>query len=395
MLLTAPQVLLSGVFGGRGWVRVEGDRIVGAGWGRPSAPPTIELPRGVLAPGLVDIQINGGYGHDFASADLPGWREVSARLPETGVTAYVPTIITATPQELITSIARYRQLRSEIGTGGARTLGLHCEGPFLAAGRPGAHREDLFVDPTTELIERLLDAADGAMAYLTLAPERAGALHAIRKLVSAGVRVAVGHSDATDGEVFAAADAGATLITHLFNAQRGLHHRSPGVVGAGLADPRFTLGLIVDLHHVASTAVRVTFAAAAGRVALVTDAIAAMGMPPGTYKLGGQHTTVRDSAPPVLDDGTLAGSVLRLDEAVANTIGCGVDPATVLRAATQVPADAVGAAKIGRLAVGAAADLVWLDEDWRAAATWVGGRAVHIDRERAPEALTSAAARNP
>jgi N-acetylglucosamine-6-phosphate deacetylase len=222
-LITAPQVLLSGAFGGRGWVRVEGDQIVGAGWGGPPDPPTIELPRGVLAPGLVDIQINGGYGHDFASADLAGWREVSARLPETGVTAYVPTIITATPQELITSIARYRQLRSEIDAGGARTLGLHCEGPFLAAGRPGAHREDLLLDPTTELVERLLDAADGAMAYLTLAPERAGALRAIRELVSAGVRVAVGHSDATDDEVFAAADAGATLITHLFNAQRGLH----------------------------------------------------------------------------------------------------------------------------------------------------------------------------
>jgi hypothetical protein len=155
-LITAPQVLLAGAFGGRGWVRAEGDRIVGAGWGGPPDPPTIELPRGVLAPGLIDIQINGGYGHDFASADLAGWREVSARLPETGVTAYVPTIITATPQELITSIARYRQLRSEIDTGGARTLGLHCEGPFLAAGQPGAHREDLLLDPTTELMSSCL-----------------------------------------------------------------------------------------------------------------------------------------------------------------------------------------------------------------------------------------------
>jgi N-acetylglucosamine-6-phosphate deacetylase len=384
-LVTAPRILLADELVGPGWVQLDGGVIVACGHGQPPVQPTLVLPRGVLAPGLIDIQINGAYGHDFADADAAGWQEVSSRLPETGVTAFVPTIITAPIEELAASMTRYREIRPGLDEGGgARSLGLHCEGPFLAAGRHGAHREELLTDPTAARIEALLVAADGAMTYLTLAPERREALTAIRDLVAAGVRVAVGHSDATDQQVLAAADAGASLVTHLFNAQRPLHHRDPGVVGAGLADPRLTLGLIVDLHHVAATAVRVAFAAAAGRVALITDAIAAFGMPPGTYDLGGQRTTVRDGVPPVLDDGTLAGSVLRLDDAVANTITTGVDPAAALTAATRVPADAVGRHDLGRLAPGAPADLVWLDEDWRAASAWIRGDRVHVDGDRAP-----------
>ncbi len=384
-LVTAPRILLADRLVGPGWVGIQHGEIAGCGHGRPPEQPTLALPRGVLAPGLIDIQINGAYGHDFAEADADGWHEVARRLPETGVTGFVPTIITAPIEELAASMTRYRELRPGLDEGGgARSLGLHCEGPFLAVGRHGAHREELLADPTPAAIEALLAAADGAMTYLTLAPERLGALASIRDLVAAGVRVAVGHSDATDQQVLAATDAGATLVTHLFNAQRPLHHRDPGVVGAGLADPRLTLGLIVDRHHVAPTAVRLTFAAAAGRVALVTDAISAAGMPPGIYDLGGQRTTVRDGAPPVLADGTLAGSVLRLDEAIANTIASGVDPASALTAATRVPADAIGRHDLGRLTAGAPADLVWLDEDWQAASTWIRGERVHFDPERAP-----------
>jgi N-acetylglucosamine-6-phosphate deacetylase len=176
--------------------------------------------------------------------------------------------------------------------------------------------------------------------------------------------------------VLAAADAGATIVTHLYNGQRPLHHRDPGVVGAALSDPRFTLGLIVDLVHVAPTAVRVAFAAAAGRVALVTDATAALGMPPGRYELGGEEVTIEEGRPPVRDDGTLAGASLRLDAAVANTVACGIDLEVALDAATRAPADALGRADLGRIAPDARADLVWLDDDLRARATWVGGRLV-------------------
>ena len=386
-IVVAPKLLLAGELRGPGWVQVEGATVTASGWGEPPHAATVELPRGMLAPGLIDLQLNGAFGHDLATTDLAGWQEIVRRLPETGVTAFAPTFITAPLDELVSSLGRYRRLRADLDAEvGARTLGVHCEGPFLASGRHGAHRRDLLCDPTHERVEALLAAADGQLACFTLATELPGALAAVRRLVGAGVRVAVGHSDATDEQVTAAIDAGVSMVTHLFNAQRPLHHRDPGVVGAALADPRMTVGLIVDLHHVAPTAVRVAFAAAGGRITLVTDAVAAMGMPPGVHELGGQPTTVRAGAPPVRDDGTLAGSVLRLDDAVANVVRCGIEPAVALTAATQVPAEALGRTELGRLTSGARADLVWLDDDWRAAATWIDGRLVHVDEQRASDA---------
>ena len=395
-VIVAPRLLLAGELKGPGWVQVEDELVVASGWGGPPQAATVELPRGVLAPGLIDLQLNGAFGHDLATTDLAGWREIVRRLPGTGVTAFVPTFITAPLDELTGSLRRYHELRADLDAeAGARTLGVHCEGPFLASGRHGAHRQDQLCDPTMERVEALLAAAEGQLAYLTLAPELPGAMEAIDRLVRAGARVAVGHSDATDEQVIAAVDGGASMVTHLFNAQRPLHHRDPGVVGAALADPRVTVGLIVDLHHVAPTAVRVAFAAAGERIALVTDAIAAMGMPPGVHELGGAPTTVRPGAPPVRDDGTLAGSVLRLDDAVAHAVGSGIDPAVALTSATQVPAQALGRTDLGRLTPGAKADLVWLDDDWRAAATWVDGRLVHVDDQRAPDARGLAFAERP
>lgn len=373
-VISAPQLLLpTGL--APGWVAVAGKRIVGSGHGSPPQRADVALSAGVLAPGLVDLQLNGALGHDLVAATLDAWREVLVWLPSTGITAFVPTFITAPLDDLATGLERYRHRHADLDVAaGARPLGVHVEGPFLAPSRRGAHREDLLLDPTPDRVDRLLAAADGALRYVTLAPERPGALEAIRTLRQAGVRVAIGHSDATDAEVAAAADAGATLVTHLYNAQRPLHHRDPGVVGAALADPRLTVGLIADLHHVAPTAVRVAFAAAGGRVALVSDATAALGMPPGRYELGGEVVELAAGRPPLRTDGTIAGSALRLDEAVRNVVACGIDPEIALDTATRVPADALGCDDLGRLAPGARADLVWLDDDLSARATWVGGR---------------------
>ncbi|HSK54482.1 MAG TPA: N-acetylglucosamine-6-phosphate deacetylase [Jiangellales bacterium] len=387
-LLQAPRVVEPtaghSVIRSPGWVLIDGDRVGATGGGdRPAAgesgadAPATRLPDGVLAPGLVDAQLNGAFGVDFAAADDEGWAVVLRRLPETGVTATVPTLITAPLEELTAGLRAFtaRRPRLDRQPGTARALGIHVEGPFLAERRRGAHRAELLCDPTSDRVDALLEAGDGgALSYLTLAPEREHAFDAVRRLVAAGVRVAVGHTDATDDVVTAAADAGATLVTHLFNAQRPLRHRDPGTVGAALTDPRLTLGLIVDLHHVDPTAVRVTFGAAAGRVMLVTDSVAAMGMPPGTYELGGQVLEVVPGRPPLREDGTIAGAAVRLDEALANTVACGVDLATAVDAATRVPADALGREDLGRLAPGALADLVWLTDDLRTRATWVGGR---------------------
>jgi N-acetylglucosamine-6-phosphate deacetylase len=190
------------------------------------------------------------------------------------------------------------------------------------------------------------------------------------------VLVSVGHTDATAAQTRAAADAGARMVTHLFNAQRGLGHREPGVPGATLADGRFTLGLIADLAHVVPDVCSLVFAVAGHRVALVTDAVAAAGMPPGRYQLGGSDVLLTEDGVPRSPEGTIAGSALTLDRAVRNTVSIGVDPAVALSAATVIPADTIGEPSLGRLAAGAVADLVWWDDEMRPRKVWVAGEVV-------------------
>ena len=373
-VIGAPRVVADSVPLGPACVAVSDGVILGVAAGETygDVPPDVVLPSGVLVPGLVDMQINGCFGVDFVAADPAGWAEVSARLPETGVTSFVPTFITAPVPDLVAGLRRTAALPADLG--GARVLGVHVEGPFLSAARHGAHDPALLRDPTPEAVDALIEAAPGLLRMHTLAPERPGALAAIRRLVDAGVLVSVGHSDATAEQTEAAADAGARLVTHLFNAMRPLHHREPGVVGQGLADPRLTCGLIADLHHVAAPICRLAFAAAPGRIVLVTDAVAAAGMPPGTYDLGGQQVSVDPLGLPRRPDGTLAGSGLRLDAAIANVVAAGVDLRSAVDAASRLPADILGRPDLGRIEAGGTADLVWLGDDLSARATWLAGR---------------------
>ncbi|VXB26355.1 N-acetylglucosamine-6-phosphate deacetylase [Aeromicrobium sp. 9AM] len=359
---------------GQGWLEVAGDRISDAGRGAPPRTPDVALADGVLAPGLVDAQINGAFSIDFADADADEVRTVAERMLSTGVTAMVPTFITATVEQLVEQVSRYGAARRASNTAGSATrlLPAHVEGPFLSPRRRGAHREALLVDPTPEHIAPLIELSD-AISYVTLAPEREGALEAIRAFVAAGIRVAVGHSDATDDQVRLAADAGATLVTHLYNAQSPFHHRAPGVVGAALTDPRLTVGMIVDGHHVEPTAVRLAFAAAPGRIMLVTDAVAALGMPPGVYELGGDQLEVTAGQPAFRADGTIAGAAETLDADLGHATSFGIDLVEAIRAATRTPADALGLTDLGRIEPGARADLVLLGDDLRARTTWLGG----------------------
>jgi len=391
-VIGAPRVVADSVPLGPACVAVSDGVILGVAAGETygDVPPDVVLPSGVLVPGLVDMQINGCFGVDFVAADPAGWAEVSARLPETGVTSFVPTFITAPVPDLVAGLRRTAALPADLG--GARVLGVHVEGPFLSAARHGAHDPALLRDPTPEAVEALIEAAPGLLRMHTLAPERPGALAAIRRLVDAGVLVSVGHSDATAEQTEAAADAGARLVTHLFNAMRPLHHREPGVVGQGLADPRLTCGLIADLHHVAAPICRLAFAAAPGRIVLVTDAVAAAGMPPGTYDLGGQQVSVDPLGLPRRPDGTLAGSGLRLDAAIANVVAAGVDLRSAVDAASRLPADILGRPDLGRIEAGGTADLVWLGDDLSARATWLAGR---LAFGRLPGSVDGAAATSP
>ncbi len=329
----------------------------------------------------MDLQINGYYGTEFQIAEAAPWAAVAGRLPETGTTAFMPTLITAPVGSLADALRAAAAFVPGLPPGGARVLGVHLEGPFISPARPGAHNRAWITDPEPAAVGQLIEAGRGLLRLVTLAPERPGALAAIGQLVAAGILVSVGHSDATAEQVAAAAGQGARMVTHLFNAQRPLGHREPGVVGQALSDERLTSGLIADLHHVAAPVCGLAFLAAPDRIALVTDAAAAAGMAPGEYLLGGERITLPagDSAPPVRADGTLAGSALRLDKAVANAVRCGLALPAAVAAATRIPADLIGRPDLGRLAPGAAADLVWLSPELRTRATWIGGQLVYTD----------------
>jgi N-acetylglucosamine-6-phosphate deacetylase len=371
----APQVVVPGRVLSNARVTVDDGRVVDVA--EDSAPVAdVLLPVGVLVPGLVDLQVNGYYGADFVDATPEQWAEITRRLPETGVTAFVATFITEPVDAMVEALRRTAGKLSSL-SGGAEVLGVHLEGPFLSERRRGAHNLAYLRDPDPDAVEALLDAAPGLVRIVTLAPERRGGLDAVRRLVAAGVLVSIGHSDALGEQVYAAADAGARMVTHLFNAQRPLHHREAGVVGGALSDPRLTAGLIVDLHHVNAEACRIAFASAPGRIMLVTDASAPAGMPPGRYELGGEPVVLEPGHPPLREDGTIASSSLALDEGVANAVGIGVDLLTAVEAATRIPADLLGRADLGRIEPGARADLVWLGEDLRTASTWICGVAVY------------------
>ena len=383
LTISAPAMLRAGQLTGPGTVTVRDGRItdVADGPGAGGAE-SIVLDSGVLTPGLMDLQNNGSFGADFADATPEQWTEVLTGLAVRGVTGLEPTIITAPLDELNLAFDRAKVARdAHVDLPVCRILGVHLEGPFISEARKGAHRAECMLDPTQEALDELLGngATREVLLTVTLAPERDHALEAIRRLVAAGIIVSVGHSDATAEEVWAAADAGATMTTHIFNAQRPFSHREPGVPGAVLADPRYFIGTIIDGQHVDPAVVQIVFAAAPGRVVGVTDAIVTAGLPNHTpLMFGGQPVTNDEHGLGRRDNGTIAGAGIVLDEAVRRMIAAGMDPATVIASSTEVAARSLGRTDIGHIAAGALADLVWWDEDWHPQRVWVGGAEVAV-----------------
>jgi N-acetylglucosamine-6-phosphate deacetylase len=356
-------------------VVVRDGTIIGVG---PSivSPEGAELVRAdglLVAPGFIDLQVNGAHGVDITEEPERLW-EVASVLPRYGVCAFLPTVVTSPPEATRRAIAALA--RRPDGFVGAEPVGLHFEGPMLNPERRGAHAGRFVRAPDRELVAGWTRAA--GVALVTLAPEQPGALAVIAQLTANGVVVAAGHTAATVREMEAAIDAGLSYVTHLFNAMAPFGHREPGPVGVALADGRLTVGLIADGIHVHPTAVAMAWRAlGADRLNLVSDAVAALGQPHGATRLGSQDVVV-DGSGVRLPDGTLAGSTLSVDEAVRNLVaytGCAAHHA--IATVTSTPARLLGLASAGAVAPGLRADLTLLTPDLRVAGTLIAGRQVH------------------
>jgi N-acetylglucosamine-6-phosphate deacetylase len=333
-----------------GDVEVEDDRVVAIGLAGGK--------RGRVAiPGFVDLQVNGYGGVDFLAASTDDYRRAGEALLTAGVTAYQPTFITSAEA---TTVEALRAMPAE--GPGPRVIGAHLEGPFLSPDRPGTHTLEHLRAPDVALLDRLLDA--GPVTQMTLAPELPGADALVARLLERGVSVSAGHTNATAVEARHAFDLGVGGVTHVFNAMRPFRSRDPGIAGAALTRDGVVIAMVVDGHHLADETVRLVWACAAGRVALVTDAIAAAGTGGngGTFQLGDVEVAVEDGAAPMREDGTLAGTVLTMIDAVRNLHALGVPFERAVGAATEVPARFLGRDDVGVLEPGAPADVVVLDD---------------------------------
>jgi N-acetylglucosamine-6-phosphate deacetylase len=336
---------------------------------RDAGPARVIHGDGLTAvPGFIELQLNGMDGHDFTT-DPGSMLKLGDAPARYGITAFLPTIVSAPRGAVDAALGAWRSGEATGGT--PLPLGVHAEGPYLPPARAGAHSAALLRPPDPDEIAGWV--ADGGLRVVTLAPELPGALDAIGQLTAAGVVVSIGHTDADAPATQRAIDAGARYATHLFNAMSGFGHRAPGAPGALLADERVTLGMILDGHHLDPLAVALVARLAAGRISLVSDAIAALGLPDGTHRLGGREVDVRNGRAQ-LADGTLAGSVAGLDACVRELARVTGSPRAAVEAVTATPAQLLGEADRGVLRPGAHADLVLLDPGLRVRTTIVGGR---------------------
>ncbi len=351
-------------------VLVEGEVITWVGQGRPPQRPDEEViagPGELIAPGFVDLQVNGFAGHD-AAAGADAIAAISNALPATGVTAFLPTIISA-PVEVGAEFAAAVGAAAEAT--GARVLGAHIEGPFLNPSFRGAHLRSHLAEPTAANVDAVLRARP---RLITLAPELPGALLAIERMHRAGIVVAAGHTGADFEQGRKAIAAGVRFATHVYNAMPPVHHRRPGVALALLLDPRVTTGLIADGEHVhPSVCEQLVRVKGPSRIALTTDQTSAAGAPAGTYELSGRPVH-SDGRVVRLEDGTLAGSAAAMPDLLRLMSRLpGMTPRRAVSLASIVPARVLGERRLGRIGEGACADMVILDAEMRPRLTMIRG----------------------
>ncbi len=346
-----------------------------------SAPPTeqrMDVRGRIVAPGLVDIHVHGGFGITFGNdATLADdLRQYARQITTYGVTGFLCTLAAPDTATLLRLLDRYAELLTTWDAPGARPLGLHLEGPYLSREKKGAFNVAWLHDPTVAEVQQLLDHGRGWIRQITLAPELPHARQVAALLRRSGVVVALGHTNCAYEEAAAALRGDFTHVTHTFNAQRGFHHREPGVFGAVLTSEHATAELIADTIHVHPAAMQLLVRSLGWeRIVLITDAMAAAGLGDGTYELVGHQVTVHSGVARE-KDGTLAGSAVTLDACVRNMRQyVGVSPGDALRMASLNPARAMGlAGEVGVLAVGRRADVIVLNDALEVETTFAAGQ---------------------
>ncbi|WP_017435315.1 N-acetylglucosamine-6-phosphate deacetylase [Saccharococcus caldoxylosilyticus] len=354
----------------QGYVLTEGDKIVEVGpmssCPASSEAEVVELdPSFSVVPGFIDVHIHGASGADVMDATDEALRTMAKTLPKEGTTSFLATTMTAPIEQIeraLQNVAQY--IDSSNPSGEAEVLGIHLEGPFISPKRAGAQHPKNIIEPNIELFQKWQNIANGHIRLVTLAPEEKNGLALTAYLKEHGVVASIGHSDAVYKQVKVAIDAGVKHATHLFNGMRGIHHREPGVAGAVLMHEEVICELIADGVHVAPEMIRFAYQnkGSAGLI-LITDAMRAKCLGAGTYELGGQEVTVQGEKA-TLRDGTLAGSILKLGDAVKNAMvytGCTLED--IIRMTSWNPAKQLGVLdRKGSIRAGKDADLVVLNE---------------------------------
>ena len=328
-----------------------------------------------VIPGLIDIHSHGNSGYDFSDGSEEGVREMGRYYARNGITSFAPASMTLPYDKLEKAFLTARSYKEEWDGSSSRLAGIHMEGPFFSEKKKGAQNSAYLRLPDADAVTRLQKACGGLIRIVDVAPELPGTEEFIKE-VSLYCRVSLAHTDASYEDAVRAFDAGASHVTHLFNAMPSLHHREPGVIGAAGEREKVTAELICDGLHVHPSVIRLAFKVFAGRICLISDSLRCCGMPEGEYELGGQTVYLRDGHAR-LADGTLAGAVSNLFDDMVNAIRFGIPLEQAVMAATINPARAIGADhETGSLEAGKMADFVVCDKEWKIRQVVIGGKAI-------------------
>lgn len=342
---------------------------------RPDHGEGTDLKGACVIPGLIDIHNHGNSGEDFSDGDYDGLVKIGRFLAENGVTSFAPASMTLPYDTLADAFAAGARLKREQPAGCSRIVGINMEGPFFSEKKKGAQNAEYLRNPDFEAFKALYDGCGGLVRLVDLAPELPGAVEFTKKAKDL-CTVSIAHTDATYEEAKAVLDAGATHLTHLYNAMPGIHHRKPGVIGAGSEKDGVVAELICDGLHIHPSAVRMAFKLFPGRICLISDALRCTGMPDGQYPFGGQMLTLKNGEAR-MPDGALAGSTATLYQCMCNAVAFGIPVETAINASTIIPAGEVGCGdKLGSIAPGKLADFIICDENLNRKAIYMEGEQI-------------------